>query len=124
MNFLQIDQFRAGIKGKPDARIHFYVMPHTPGNTVNSWRRQFYGVLGHGAKDINLFEFDPVQAAYTENHTSWPEMYQEVRRSLHELGQFEDIIQDGQVRPGVAGLWVSEAGGMWGKAPQPSSVNN
>jgi hypothetical protein len=113
MNFLMVDMFRAGVRGRPDARIHYYVMPHAPGSTPNSWRRQFYGDLAHGAKVLNLFEFRPVQAAYTENHVTSPAMYQEVRRGLHELGRFEDIVQDGRVRPGVAALWFSEAADVW-----------
>lgn len=113
MNFICLDAFRAGIRGQPDKKIHYYVMPHWPGNTPNSWRRQFYGDLAHGMKIINLFEFRPVQAAYTENHCSLPAMYQEVRKSLHELGQFEDIIQDGQVRPAQTALWFSEAADIW-----------
>ncbi|MBI1913172.1 MAG: beta-galactosidase trimerization domain-containing protein [Planctomycetes bacterium] len=113
MNFLMLDMFRCGIKGKPGAKIHYYVMPHTPGNTPNSWRRQFYGDLAHGAKVLNLFEYRPVQAAYTENHCSDPRMYQTIRQALHELGQFEDIVQDGQVRPGVTALWFSEAADAW-----------
>ena len=113
MNFLMLDMFRCGIKGKPEAKIHYYIMPHTPGNTPSSWRRQFYGDLAHGARVLNLFEYRPVQAAYTENHCSDPAMYQAIRENLHELGQFEDIIQDGQVRPGVAGLWFSEAADVW-----------
>lgn len=113
MNFLSLDLFRAGIKNNPRAKIQFYVMPHWPGNTPASWRRQFYGDLAHGVKIINLFEFRPVQAAYTENHCSSPEMYQTVREALHELGTFEDIIQDGHVRPGIAGLWFSDAADVW-----------
>jgi len=113
MNFLSLDLFRAGIQGHPEAKIQFYVMPHWPGNTPASWRRQFYGDLAHGAKILNLFEFRPVQAAYTENHCSSPEMYQAVRQTLHELGLFEDIIQDGQVRRGIAGLWFSETADIW-----------
>jgi hypothetical protein len=119
MNFLGLDIFRAGLKGKPGAKIHYYVMPHWPGNTLNSWRRQFYGDLGHGMKVVNLFEFRPVQAAYTENHCSLPAMYAEVRKAFYELGQFEDIIQDGSVQPGQAALWFSEAGDIWGDNEHP-----
>ncbi|HVF10425.1 MAG TPA: beta-galactosidase trimerization domain-containing protein [Abditibacteriaceae bacterium] len=119
MNFIGIDLFRAAIRHQPDAKIHMYVMPHWPGNTPDSWRRQFYGAIGHGTKILNLFEFRPVQAAYTENHVSLPAMYQEVRRGLHELGQFEDIVQDGQVRPGVAALWFSETGDIWDNNRHP-----
>jgi hypothetical protein len=119
MNFLQLDMFRAGIRGKPGAKIHFYVMPHWPGNTPASWRRQFYGALAHGVKVLNLFEFRPVQAAYTENYVNLPEMYQEVRRAVHELGGFEDIIQHGQVRPAPAALWFSEAADVWHDSRPP-----
>lgn len=113
MNFIMLDMFRAAIKDKPSAKIHYYVMPHTPGNTPASWRRQFYGDLAHGAKVLNLFEFRPVQHAYTENHVSSPAMYQEVRKSLHELGKFEDIIQDGKLLRAETGLWCSETADVW-----------
>jgi hypothetical protein len=73
----------------------------------------FYGALQHGATMINLFEFRPVQVSYTENHCTKPEMYAMVLKSFRDLGQFEDIIQDGQRRPGVAGLWFSETGDIW-----------
>jgi hypothetical protein len=113
MNSIMVDMFRAAIKNQPKAKIHYYVMAHTPNNTPNSWRRQFYGDLAHGVKIFNLFEFRPVQAAYTENHVNSPAMYQEVRKAFHELGKFEDIIQDGQVRPGLAAIWCSETADVW-----------
>lgn len=122
MNFIMLDMFRAAIKDKPGAKIHYYVMPHTPGNTTASWRRQFYGDLAHGAKVLNLFEFRPVQAAYTENHCSSPAMYQEVRKSLHELGTFEDIIQDGKVLPAQTGIWCSETADVWDDHKAPFDV--
>ncbi len=119
MSFICLDLFRAGIKNQPDAKIHAYVMPHWPGNTTASWRRQFYGAIGHGAKILNLFEFRPVQAAYTENHVNLPAMFQAVRQGLHELGTFEDIVQDGQVMPGIAALWFSETGDIWNNNASP-----
>jgi hypothetical protein len=119
MNLLELDLFRAGLKGRPQGKIQYYVMPHWPGNTPASWRRQFYGDLGHGMKIVNLFEFRPVQAAYTENHSSLPEMYAEVRRALSELAKFEDVAQAGQVRPGLAGLWFSETGDIWNDSRDP-----
>jgi hypothetical protein len=122
MNFIMLDMFRAAIKDKPGAKIHYYVMPHTPGNTTASWRRQFYGDLAHGAKVLNLFEFRPVQAAYTENHCSSPAMYQEVRKGLHELGKFEDIIQDGKILPAQTGLWCSETADVWNDHKVPFDV--
>lgn len=64
-------------------------------------------------KIVNLFEFRPVQAAYTENHVSSNEMYATVLRSFRELGLFEDLVQDGQLRSGQAALWFSETGDIW-----------
>jgi hypothetical protein len=90
------------------------VMPHMPNNTPSEWRRLFYGCLGHGMKMVNLFEFRPVQVAYTENHVDEPEMYAAVLRGFRELGLFEDLVQDGQVRPAEAALWFSETGDIWG----------
>src|SRR5262249_13422346 len=51
-----------------------------------------------------------------------PEMYQEVRKGIHELGQFEDIVQDGQVRPAEVGLWFSEAADVWDDNRAPFDV--
>ena len=114
MNNLNLDLFRAGLRGKPDRKILYYVMPHWPGNTPRMWRRLFYGALGHGMKIVDLFEFRPVQAAYTENHVTNSAMYATVLRSFRELGLFEDIVQDGHVRAAEAGLWFSETGDIWG----------
>ena len=63
---LALDAFRSGMRdraippntlgvwsGAPP--IHTYVMPHSPGNTARSWRRQFYADLNHGMKELNLF---------------------------------------------------------------------
>jgi hypothetical protein len=122
MNSVVLDMFRCGIRGKKGMKMHQYVMPHTPGNTPNSWRRLFYATLGHGAKIINLFEFRPVQAAYTENHSSEPAMYQEVRKSLHELGTFEDIVQDGEVMPAKSAMFFSEASDVWNNHRPPFDV--
>jgi hypothetical protein len=113
MNGINLDLFRAGIRGKPEAKILYYVMPHTPGNTPNMWRRMFYNAMGHGTKIFNLFEFDPVWAAYTENHTSDPALYAMVLKTFREYGTFEDIVQTGEVRQAETGLWFSETGDIW-----------
>jgi len=114
MNNINLDLLRAGVRGKPDMKIHYYCMPHWPGQIPANWRRLFYGALGHGMQVVNLFEFRPVQVAYTENHCSNPETYRTVLRSFRELGQFEDIIQSGRKRPAKAALWFSETGDIWG----------
>jgi hypothetical protein len=114
MNQLNFALFRAALRDKPDGKIMYYVMPHMPNNTPNQWRRLFYGSLAGGMKMVNLFEFRPVHVAYTENHVDHPEMYRMVLGSFRELGLFEEIVQDGQVRPAQAALWFSETGDIWG----------
>jgi len=114
MNNINLDLFRAALRHQPTGKIHYYLMPHMPNNTPNQWRRLFFGALGHGMKIVNLFEFRPVQVAYTENHVDHPEMYKTILKSFRELGTFEDIVQDGQVRPAEAALWFSETGDIWG----------
>lgn len=37
----------------------FYVMKHYPGNTNNSWTRQFFGDLSHGITRFDMFLFNP-----------------------------------------------------------------
>ena len=113
INNINLDLLRAGVRGKPNQKIHYYCMPHWPGQTPENWRRLFYGALGHGMQVVNLFEFRPVQAAYTENHCSNPETYRTVLRSFRELGVFEDIIQSGRKRPAKTALWFSETGDIW-----------
>ncbi len=122
INCIMVDMFRSAIRHRPDAKIHFYVMPHAPNNTPNTWRRLFYSTLGHGARIINLFEFRPGPAAYTENHVNSPAMYQEVRKGIHELGGFEDIIQEGKVMPAQTALWCSEAADVWQDHRAPFDV--
>lgn len=114
LNNINLDLFRAGLRHKPERKIQYYVMPHMPNNTPEQWRRLFFGAVGHGMKIVDLFEFRPVQVAYTENHVDEPAMYRMILGSFRELGLFEDIVQDGQVRGGETGLWFSETADIWG----------
>jgi hypothetical protein len=119
VNMLTVDMLRAGIRGKPKAKIDYYVMPHSPNNTPAAWRRQFFGDIGHGVKIFDLFEFRPVQAAYTENYVNSIEMYREVRKSIHELGTFEDMVQEGAVEHGLSGIFFSETADAWDDHESP-----
>ena len=113
LNELSLDLLRAGVRGKDRARLLHYVMPHSPGNTPRMWRRQFHAALAHGMKAVDLFEFNPVWAAYTENHVSDPAMYGAVLRAFKELGTYEDLVQSGRVRGAEAGLFFSETSDIW-----------
>lgn len=113
MNGIGLDLFRAGLRHKPSGKIMYYVMPHMPGNTPASWRRLYHNAVAHGMTIMNMFEFNPVWAAYTENHTTGKEMYGMVLRTLRELGLYDDIVIDGRRRDAEVGLWFSETGDIW-----------
>jgi hypothetical protein len=113
MNGINLDLFRAGQRGKPGRKIMYYVMPHFPGNTPTMWRRLFHNAVGHGATILNLFEFNPVWAAYSENHVTGQAMYGTILKTLRELGLYEDIVQSGKVRTAQTALWFSETGDIW-----------
>ena len=123
MNGLLLDLFRAGLRYRPEGAIHFYVMPHWPGNRPDSWRRLWYSSLAGGMKIANLFEFRPVQAAYTENYVNKLAMYREVRRAIYETAAFEDIVLDGHVAEGAAALWYSDTGDVWDVHRAPFGPN-
>ena len=114
VNNLNLDLLSAGVRGKPDQKIHYYCMPHWPNNRPETWRRLFYGALGHGMQIVNLFEFRPVQAAYTENYVNNFDNYAAVLTGFRELGLFDDVIWNGRPRPAQAGLWFSETADVWG----------
>lgn len=118
MNGINLDFARASIRGKPGRRILYYVMPHMPGNTPDMWRRLWHNAIGHGATILNLFEFNPVWVAYTENHVTGREMYAAVLRAMREMGLYEDIMQDGLRRSAEVGLWFSETADIWGDNEQ------
>lgn len=113
MNGINLDLFRAGQRGKPGRKILYYVMPHMPGNIPSMWRRLWHNAIGHGATILNLFEFDPVWVAHTENYVTGKTMYAAVLKAIRELGLYEDIVQDGQVRPAQTALWFGETGDIW-----------
>ena len=114
VNNLNLDLLRAGARGRPNQKIHYYCMAHWPSNRPDSWRRLFFGALGHGMQIVNLFEFRPVQVAYTENHVSNKETYATVLKSFRELGTFEHIVQAGRPRQAKTALWFSETSDIWG----------
>jgi len=126
INGLNLDLFRAGLRGAENRDIMYYVMAHDPGLPPTMWKRMFYNALAHGATIFDLFEFRPVWAAYTENYVNGRETYATVLRTLRELGQFEDIAQAGRRRPAEAGLWFSETADIWkittAPLPPPSAA--
>ena len=119
---LRLDMFRAGLRHKPEVpgtnrhKIHMYVMAHSPGQSAQSWRRQFFNHLGHGMKIVDLYSFT-THFGCTENYVDevhGMELFKTVLTSLQELGSFETILQAGKVPNGKAGIYFSRASDVWG----------
>lgn len=109
-----LDVFRCAAKYH-DLPICYYVMPHSPGNTPRSFRLSYYEALAHGARLIDHFCVTPIVTAYTENYVSasFRPMYREVHDIARELGQFDDIIATGRVRPAHVALLISGTTDLW-----------
>lgn len=99
-----------------DRPIMQYMMAHFPGNTPRSWRRQFMGDLAHGVKYIHLYVFAPSFSSPANDYADGDGgIYQEVLKSTHELGQWDDILGAGKVHAaGVkAAMLFSETGDIF-----------
>ncbi len=99
---------RAGAK-YDDLPIHMYVMPHSPGQIPEGFRRSYYASIAHGAKIINYFCATPSAVGNTENYVDSYDlkMWKEIYTCTHEAGIFEDYILDGKVRQAKVGLLLS-----------------
>jgi hypothetical protein len=103
-----VSGLRAGAK-YDDLPIQIYVMPHSPGNLPETFRRSYYASVAHGAKIINYFCATPSAVGYTENYVDSYDlpMWKQLSTCTHEAGVFEDYVLDGKVRPAKVGLLLS-----------------
>ncbi len=103
-----VSGLRAGAK-YDDLPIHMYVMPHSPGNLPETFRRSYYASIAHGAKIINYFCATPSAVGYTENYIDSYDlpMWKQLSTCTHEAAKFEDYVMDGKVRPAKVGLLLS-----------------
>ena len=103
------------LKNKPKhVDMLMYVMKHYPGNTDNSWTRQFFGDLAHGVNRFDLFLFEPSTSGYTCDYVDADGgAYPTVRKALNMLGSFEDIVETGAVTPAAVAILYSETSDTW-----------
>lgn len=102
-------QMRCGAKyhGQP---IHFYVMPHAPGQVPGFLRRNLLTAVGHGAAHVDHFWVAPAER-FTENYVGWP--YRDTFRTLSEhifdTAEVEAIQRAGKVRPARVAVLTGRA---------------
>ena len=113
----------------PSRPLIMYIMALAPGQTPAGWRRQMYSAVAHGVKFIRNYRLrdslDDVDGGCyddPEAHGSsapFAGMYLEARRTLWELGGFDDILVEGAplARSKVA-LLMAETTDIW----QPATV--
>jgi len=118
-----LDAMRCGAKYH-DSLIHFYVMPHSPGNTDLNFRLGTYIALGHGARHIDHFSIGP-QHYWTENYVDWRDVsrYQQIHDTIREVGTVDDLLFDGRVKQAEAAVLLSNTTDLWDLSHGPDTYN-
>lgn len=118
INGYLLTAFRSAAKHH-DLPIHWYVMPHAPGNTADNFKRSYWTALGHGAKQINFFCATPLSVGYTENYvvSQAKDTWKAIHEVVHETGVVEDALLAGRTRVGEVGVLFSFAQDLWDTEP-------
>ena len=101
-----------------------YNRPHFPGNTWQSWQRQLWGDIAHGATQIDLFYLVESFSGYTCDYADADGgIYPAVRAAFNLLGSFEDIVQAGHVQAqgAAVALLFSETSDIWVDVTTPGA---
>jgi len=90
--------------------IHFYVMPHAPGQVAEYLRRHMVYAVGAGSQHIDSFWVGPAES-FTENFVSWayPDSYRALHESIYDAGEVEDISVTGKLRQAPVAVVLSKA---------------
>ncbi|MCE9589802.1 MAG: beta-galactosidase trimerization domain-containing protein [Planctomycetes bacterium] len=90
--------------------IHFYVMPHAPGQTADNLRRNMVYAIGGGATQIDSFWVAPAEN-YTENSVAWayPDSFKAIAESIYDSGEVENIAVGGKFRKARVAVVLSKA---------------
>lgn len=105
----QFAQVRCAVKYH-NQPIHYYIMPHAPGQEPGYLRRNTLLAVGNGTKHIDNFWVAPPER-FTENSVSWS--YPETHRTLHDAifdtAEAEPFLKEGKVRPARVAVVTGKA---------------
>lgn len=105
----QFAQMRCAVKyhGQP---IHFYVMPHAPGQEAGFLRRNLVLSVGFGARHIDNFWVAPAEQ-FTENYVGWNyrDTFRTLSEAIYDSAEAERFQAGGTVRPARVGVLLSKA---------------
>lgn len=90
--------------------IHFYVMPHAPGQEPGFLRRNMLLAAGYGARHIDNFWISPAER-FTENYVSWQyrDQFRTLSEAIFDSAEAERLQAGGKVRPARVAVVLSEA---------------
>lgn len=90
--------------------IHYYVMPHAPGQEPGFLRRNMVLSVGFGAKHIDNFWVAPAER-FTENYVSWKykDTFRTLSESIYDSAEVEKFVVEGKVRPAQVAIVMSKA---------------
>ncbi len=90
--------------------IHFYVMPHAPGQEPGFLRRNMVFSVGAGARHIDNFWIAPAER-FTENYVSWQyrDQFRVLSEAIYDSAEAETLQAGGKVRPARVALVLSDA---------------
>ena len=102
-------QARCGVKYN-NQPIHFYIMPHAPGQEPGFLRRNMLMAVGNGARHVDNFWVGP-EERFTENYVAWtyPENFRTIHEAIYDSGEAEKIQSKGKVRPARVALVTGKA---------------
>jgi hypothetical protein len=102
-------EVRCGVKYNHQP-IHFYIMPHAPGQEPGFLRRNLLLAVGNGTSHVDSFWVAP-EERFTENYVAWK--YRDTFRTLHEAiydtAEAEKLLTRGTVRPARVAVVVGKA---------------
>ena len=90
--------------------IHFYVMPHSPGQIAENLRRSMVYAVGGGATQIDNFWVAPAEN-FTENSVAWayPDSFKAIAESIYDAAEVEQVAVGGKFRPARVAVVLSKA---------------
>ncbi|MCH2118019.1 MAG: hypothetical protein MK161_10020 [Pirellulales bacterium] len=100
---------RCGVKYH-DLPIHWYVMPHGPGQEPEILRRNMVFCIGAGASHIDSFLVGPMEQT-TENYVGWGrrENLRVLHESIFDSAEAESLHVGAKIRPARVAIVLSKA---------------
>jgi hypothetical protein len=90
--------------------IHYYVMPHAPGQVPGFLRRNMLLAVGNGTRHVDSFWVAPAER-FTENYVSWgyTDTFRVLHEAIHDSAEAEKYQAGGAVRPARVALITGKA---------------